>query len=151
MKHRNMMLIALVVCVVAAGMFILIKNYREKKYAEYVEKTNEEVVSIMDGYVPEIKELFSRNKKAFVEEISKDTPSDTIVIDDEKISIRMDDAETKAVIFTINSTVGKKDACFYEISIVYFPDVPFEQVSDDSNYVKLDDNWYIKKGFIWGV
>jgi hypothetical protein len=56
MKHKNIILIALVVCVIATGVFILFKNHREKEHAEYVEKTNEEVISIMDGYVSEIKE-----------------------------------------------------------------------------------------------
>jgi hypothetical protein len=93
----------------------------------------------------------------FVEEISKDTPSDTIIVDDEKVYVRIGDAITHStiiknvVIFTINSTVGTKGTCFYEISIIYFRDEPLEQVSDDINYVKLDDNWYIKKELFWGT
>ena len=132
-------------------------NHREKQYAEYVEKTNAEVVTIMDSYVPEIKELFDSNKEIFVEEISKDTPSDTIVVGDEEVSIYIKDISTlvkNAVCFTINSTVGTKDSVFYSISIVYFQDEIFDQQIFNSRFerfVKLDSNWYIYKEFHWGT
>jgi hypothetical protein len=157
MKHKNIIPIALVVCVIAIGAFILFKNHREKEYTEYVGKTNEEVISIMDGYVPEIKELFYRNKEVFIEEISKDTPSDTIIIDNEKVSIYIEDISTlvkNAVYFKVNSTIGTKGSVFYSISIVFIQDEIFDEHIFNSRFecfVKLDSNWYIYKEFNWGV
>lgn len=135
----------------------MFKEYREKKYAEYVEKTNEEVVSIINGYVPEIMELFYKNKEVFVKQISKDTPSDTINIDDERISFYIKDISTlvkNAIYFTVNSTMGTIDSVFYSISIVYFQDEIFDGNIFNSRFerfVKLDSNWYIYKEFHWGT
>lgn len=148
------MLIVLAVCVIAVCVVFIFKDY-------YIEKTNEkaveEVISIMDGYVPEIKELFSRNKEAFVEEISKDTPSDTIIVDDEKITIHIRDISKlvkNAVCFTVNSSVGSKNSVLYSISIVYFPDEMFDEHVFNSrfeSFIKLDSNWYIYKEYNWGT
>ena len=157
MKHKKIIAISLVVCVIATGGFILFKNHKDKEYAEYVEKTNEEVISIMDSYVPEVKELFYGNKEIFVEEINKNTPSKSITIDDEQLSIYIKDISTlvkNAVCFTKDSTVGTMGSVFYSISIVYFQDEMFDEHTFNSRFerfVKLDSNWYIYKEFHWGT
>jgi len=154
--HKKTVAISLIACVIFTVVFVLFEDTREAKNADYIEKTNKEVVSIMDRHVPEIKELFYRNKAAFVEETDKDTQSDALDVDGERISIRLGDSATDStiiknvVIFTINSTMGAKGACFYEISIVYFPGGPPEQIGDYINFVKLDNDWYIKKDYFGG-
>ena len=157
MKHKKIIPITLVVCIIVAGVFILLKNHRDKEYSEYIKKTNEEVVSIMDSYVPEIKELFYRNKGVFDEEISKDTPSNTIIVDDEKISIYIKDISAlikNAVYFTEDSKKGSIGPVFYSVSIVYLQDEMFDEHILNAHFerfVKLDSNWYIYKEFHWGT
>jgi sugar-specific transcriptional regulator TrmB len=157
MKIIKIIVIALIACVVIAAAVSLFKNYRKKEYAEFVKKTNEQVVSIMDAFVPEIKELFYNNKDVFVEEINKTPSLKTIIVDDEKISISYEDISIQvkdAVYFTVDSTIGTQGAVSYKVSIVYFSDDTFDENNLNSPYerfVKLENDWYIYKEFLWGV
>ena len=156
MKFKKTIVMVLAVCAIVAGVIVLFNFLRDMEYSSFVKRTNKEVMAIMDGYVPEIKELFYENKEVFVKEIGKNVKAAAINVDGEKITVCVSDISTyvkNAVYFTVNSTSGTKYAVSYVISIVYFQD-EIDVDTFNSRYetlVEIDDNWYIRKEFYWGT